>query len=82
MGVPVAERDIDRSELYLADEIFFMGTGWEILPVTEVDGLTVGTSETGPITTRISEAYAELVRGGRARYRHWLTEVTVGKGKP
>jgi branched-chain amino acid aminotransferase len=77
MGMPVAERDIDRSELYLADEIFFMGTGWEILPVTEVDGLTVGASETGPVTEQVSSAYAQVVRGEISRYHHWLTEVTV-----
>ncbi len=40
-GVPVADRDVDRSELYLADEIFFMGTAWEIMPVTAVDGVPV-----------------------------------------
>lgn len=39
LGYTVVERDVDRTELYVADEVFFMGTGWEILPVTWVDGL-------------------------------------------
>jgi len=39
LEMPVIERDIDRTELYLADELFFLGTGWEILPIVEVDGL-------------------------------------------
>jgi branched-chain amino acid aminotransferase len=73
--VPVEEREVDRSELYLADEVFFMGTAWEILPVAYVDGLQVGAGEPGPVTTRLSEDYARLVRGGSERHPEWLTEI-------
>ena len=44
LGIPVAEREVDRTELYMAEELFLMGTGAEILPVVVVDGLPVGTA--------------------------------------
>jgi branched-chain amino acid aminotransferase len=80
-GVPVQERTVDRSELYLADEIFFMGTAWEILPVTTVDGLPVGGGTPGPIATALRERYAGLVRGREGDTYGWLTEIPV-KARP
>jgi branched-chain amino acid aminotransferase len=77
LGVPVEERTVDRSELQLADEIFFMGTAWEVLPVTAMDGLTVGDGTPGPLTRKLSAAYARLVRGREDRYSHWWTEVPL-----
>ncbi|GGK22160.1 branched chain amino acid aminotransferase [Pilimelia terevasa] len=77
LGVRVREREVDRSELYLADELFFMGTAWEILPVTAVDGLTVGDGVPGPLSRRLAAAYTDLVRGRDGRHRHWLTEVPL-----
>ncbi|HKT02288.1 MAG TPA: branched-chain-amino-acid transaminase [Rugosimonospora sp.] len=76
LDIPVAEREVDRSELYLADEIFFMGTAWEILPVTAIDGLVVGGGGTGPVAARLSAAYADLVRGRSAGHPEWLTDIT------
>jgi branched-chain amino acid aminotransferase len=75
LGVPVVEREVDRSELYLADEVFFMGTAWEILPVTTVDGLRVGDGTPGPVTRRLEAAYTRLVRGESRAHPDWLTEV-------
>lgn len=77
LGVPVAEREVDRSELYLADEVFFMGTAWEILPVTTVDGLRVGTGRPGPVATVLGAEYTRLVRGERDRHAEWLTEIQI-----
>jgi branched-chain amino acid aminotransferase len=77
LGVPVEEREVDRSELYLADEIFFMGTAWEILPVTAIDGLTVADGTPGPVTRRLSETYGRLMRGEDDRFPQWLTEVPL-----
>ncbi|WP_033401141.1 branched-chain amino acid transaminase [Actinokineospora enzanensis] len=76
LGYPVQEREVDRSELYLADEIFFMGTGWEILPVTTVDGLRVGDGTAGPITRQLDAAYESVVRGRSSEHPEWLTPVT------
>lgn len=77
LGITVAEREVDRSELYLADEVFFMGTAWEILPVTTVDGLRVGDGTPGPITRQLEAAYTRLVRGESQRHQDWLTEVRL-----
>jgi len=73
-GIPVVEREVDRTELYLADELFFMGTAWEIMPIAQIDGLPVGDGAPGPVTRRLTAAYADLVRG-RGQHSAWLTEV-------
>lgn len=77
LGVAVEEREVDRSELHLADEIFFMGTAWEVLPVTAIDGLPVGDGTPGPVTRELSDAYTRLVRGRDDRFPHWWTEVRL-----
>jgi branched-chain amino acid aminotransferase len=75
LGIPVEVRSIDRSELYVCDEIFLCGTGVQVSPVIEVDHRAVGTGEIGPISRRISERYFAAVRGNLPEYRDWLTEV-------
>ncbi|MBV7696594.1 branched-chain-amino-acid transaminase [Streptomyces sp. TRM70350] len=77
LGIPVEEREVDRTELYLADEIFFMGTAWEVLPVTTIDGLTVRDGTPGPVTRALSRAYGRLVRGEDDRHPQWITEVPL-----
>src|SRR6202022_979996 len=47
LDIPAVEREIDRTELYLAEELFFMGTGWEILPSVEIDGLSLADGRGG-----------------------------------
>lgn len=74
LGVPTEEREVDRTELYVADEVFFCGTGAEIQPVVEVDGYRVGSGGIGPVTRRIEAAYHEMVRG-RSRHDHWRMPV-------
>ncbi len=73
LGVPFAEREIDRTELYLADEVFFLGTGWEIMPVKSVDRLPIGTGTVGKITKAIAASYADTVRGLSRRHPEWRT---------
>ena len=75
MALEVVERQIDRSELYLADELFFVGTAWEILPVLEIDGLAVGDGVIGSVARGLDARYADLVRGRVADTRGWLTPV-------
>jgi branched-chain amino acid aminotransferase len=75
LGVPVEVRVIDRTELYICDEMFMCGTGVQISSVTSVDHRDVGSGEVGPITQRISKVYFEGVRGKDARYRDWLTPI-------
>jgi branched-chain amino acid aminotransferase len=73
LDVPVVERAIDRTELYIADEVFFCGTGVEIKPVVEVDHRAVGNGEVGPISARLVDLYGDVVRGKSERYREWCT---------
>jgi len=75
LGVGVVERTIDRSELYVADEVFLCGTGAQISPVIDVDHRPVAEGEVGPITSRLQKLYFEIVRGRNAKYRDWLTPV-------
>ena len=74
-GIPVIERPIDRSELYVADEVFLTGTGAQVAPVTVIDGRPVGTGLIGPVATRLKAAFFRAVRGQDARFREWLTPI-------
>jgi branched-chain amino acid aminotransferase len=73
LGMEVVERDVDRTELYVADEAFFCGSGYEITPITSVDRFPLGSGEVGPITRRITAAYMNLVRGVDTRFPEWRT---------
>ena len=75
LGVPFLERDVDRTEVYLAEEAFFCGSAWEITPVASVDRYPVGDGGIGPITGRLRMLYQNVVRGQMPKYRHWLTPV-------
>lgn len=74
-GLTVVERSIDRSELYVADEVFLTGTGAQIAPVVDVDGYRIGSGRMGPITARLQAAFFRAVRGEDRRYADWLTPV-------
>jgi branched-chain amino acid aminotransferase len=75
LGVEVVERDLARSELYLADEVFFSGTAAELVPVREVDDHAVGTGRPGEVTRAVQQAYEDALRGRTERYREWLDPV-------
>jgi branched-chain amino acid aminotransferase len=75
LNVEVEERSIDRSELYVADELFLCGTGAQISPVIDVDRRPIGEGEVGPIVTKLSQLYFDIVRGRNKKYAHWLTPV-------
>ena len=75
MGYDVQERDVDRSEFYDASEAFFCGTGWEVTPLNEVDGSSVGDGKPGEITQALQKVYFDLVNGVSDDNRGWLTEV-------
>jgi branched-chain amino acid aminotransferase len=75
LGLSVTERSIDRSELYLADEIIECGSGHEVSPIVSVDRMQIGSGEPGPITRAIQEKYLSIVRGEQEQYSRWLTSV-------
>jgi branched-chain amino acid aminotransferase len=74
-GIPYEVRSIDRSELYIADEVLLCGTGVQVSPVVEVDHRKVGSGEIGPISRIVSERYFDAVRGKLPEYSHWLTPI-------
>jgi branched-chain amino acid aminotransferase len=74
-GIPVEEREVDPTELYIADELLFAGTAWEVTPVVEIDGYRVGEGTMGPLTTRLQAAYFDLARGRVEAPAGWLTSV-------
>jgi branched-chain amino acid aminotransferase len=73
MDIPFREKDLVRTDLYLADEAFFTGTAAEVVPIREVDDRQLG--EPGPMTRRLQEAFFEIVHGGNGRYEKWLEYV-------
>ncbi|MBE3599627.1 MAG: branched-chain amino acid transaminase [Limnochordaceae bacterium] len=75
LHLPVEERPIDRTELYVADEVFLVGTGAQVSAVGEIDHRPVGDGAMGPITRRIQRLYFDVVKGNVPEYRHWLTPV-------
>ncbi len=75
LGLETVERPIDRSELYVADEMFFCGTGVQVAAIATVDRRPVGDAKMGPIVKQIRDLYFDVVRGRAPRYRHWCTPV-------
>ena len=72
------ERQIDRTELYIADEIFLCGTGAQIAPVIKVDHRPIGDGKVGPIGSALQQLYFDVVRGRIPEYRaQWCTPVYV-----
>ncbi|CAN5735551.1 branched-chain amino acid transaminase [soil metagenome] len=77
LGIPVEVREIDRSELYIADEAFLCGTGAQVAVIGTVDGRPVGTGQRGPVTEQIQEIFFSVVRGQNAQYENLLTRIPV-----
>lgn len=75
LGFEVDERPVDRTELYLADEMFFCGSAAEVVPVLSVDKHTVGDGSVGRMTQQLSKTYLAAARGEDSSKRHWLTPV-------
>jgi branched-chain amino acid aminotransferase len=75
LRVEVVERPIDRTEIYLAEEVFLTGTGVQTVAVTRVDHRPIGSGRMGEITRRLRPALAEVVRGRDPRHRGWCAAV-------
>ena len=78
LGVQAVERSIDRSELYVCDELFFTGTAVEVTPVLEIDHRPVGTGEVGSLTQKLRALYTDATRGRIAGCVNWLWPVYSG----
>jgi branched-chain amino acid aminotransferase len=75
LGYTVVERDLARSELYLADEVFLSGTAAELVPVAEIDDHAIGGGEPGPVTREIQRVFDDALHGRDPRYAKWLDVV-------
>jgi branched-chain amino acid aminotransferase len=73
LGYQVHERNLVRTDLYLADEAFFTGTAAELTPIREVDDRTVGAGHRGPVTKELQEAFFAATEGQNPTYAGWLT---------
>jgi len=76
-GLEVQERMVDRTELYVADEVFFSGTAAEVTPVTMIDHHQIGSGAIGPITQRLDALFNDVVRGKTDAYEAWRTPVGI-----
>lgn len=75
MGLRVVERNIDRSEIYICEEAFLVGTGCQIAAITRIEHRPIDSGTIGPIVSRLRELYFDVVRGKAAKYERWCTPV-------
>ena len=73
--IPIEERTIDRTELYLAEEAFCCGTGAQIVHIESIDHRLVGNGKIGAITKQIQDLYFDVVRGKVEKYRKWCMPI-------
>ena len=79
LDMPTLQRDVDRTELYAADEVFLSGTGFQIAPIVQVDDREVGTGEMGPVAEQLQELYFKAARGEWEKYADWTVAVEVAQ---
>ncbi|MDA1317109.1 MAG: branched-chain amino acid transaminase [bacterium] len=77
LGISVEERVIDRSELYVADEAFFCGTGAQVAWITSIDRRKVGSGKRGKIAGAIQDLFFRVVRGEEEKYASWCTKINI-----
>ena len=82
LGIPVVERPIDRTEVYLCDEFFMTGTAAQITAVTKVDHRPIGSGEMGPVTTQLKRVFEQVIYARHPGYRDWNVPVYHQVGEP
>ncbi|MGD8632881.1 MAG: branched-chain amino acid transaminase [Anaerolineales bacterium] len=75
IGIEVVERPIDRTEVYLAEELFMTGTAAQITAVAKVDHRPIGSGVMGPITAELRSLFDDVVRGRNSAYQDWVQPV-------
>ena len=75
LGLEVVERSIDRTEAFIAEEMFMTGTAAQIIAVTKIDHRPVGAGVMGPVTTKLRQIYEDILRGKVNKYEHWNVAV-------
>ena len=75
LGLPVVERSIDRTEVYISDEFFMTGTAAQVTAVTKVDHRVIGKGVIGPVTSKLRDMFEDVVRARNKKYAHWNVAV-------
>jgi branched-chain amino acid aminotransferase len=75
LGLQVVERRIDRTELFICDELFFTGTAAQVTAITRIDFRTVASGQMGPITAQLRTVFDDIVHARHSKFRSWLTPV-------
>lgn len=75
LGYQIVEREIPRTEIYFADEVFLTGTAAEITPVISIDGKKIGDGKVGKTTESIRQIYSDITIGKNKKYSKWITQV-------
>jgi branched-chain amino acid aminotransferase len=73
--ISITEANIDREDLYVADEVFMTGTAAEVKSVTEIDNITIGDGKPGKITRKLQNAFLNVTMGKDKRFSKWLTPI-------
>src|SRR6185437_13087913 len=77
LGIPTVERPIERSELYVADEIFLSGTGCQVAWVEQIDKRIIADGKIGPITEKLKDTFFKVVKGEDKKYEKWCTKIKI-----
>jgi len=75
LGYPVVETDLPREALYIADEVFVVGTAAEVTPIRSIDRITIGPGRRGPITEALQRRFFAVINGELPDGHGWLTYV-------
>ncbi len=75
MGIDTIERSIERSELYVSDEVFLSGTGCQVAWVAKIDNRQIGKAGIGSVTKKLQEKFFSIVRGKDKDYKAWTTKI-------
>jgi len=81
-GFQVKEQDLPREMLYIADEVFFVGTAAEVTPIRSVDKIQIGAGRRGPVATTLQRAFFDYINGVVPDVHGWLTPVEIPTTKP
>jgi branched-chain amino acid aminotransferase len=82
LGLDVVQRTIDRSELYVADEVFMTGTAAHVTPILEVDAIAIGDGNIGPISKQLQQIYFSVIYGRNPKYHDWCTPISLRQAVP
>jgi branched-chain amino acid aminotransferase len=77
LGFQVKEMDVPREMLYVADEVFFVGTAAEVTPIRTIDKIQIGAGRRGPVTAAVQQAYFDYINGVIPDRHGWLQYVEI-----